>query len=585
MERKIPNTFINNLLAKTNIIDLINSKIQLKKQGKNHYACCPFHNEKKPSFTVNKNKQFYYCFGCGAHGNAIDFLMNYHKFNFVESIEELASINQLDIQYEKKNNAYQIEQENRQNIYKLMKNINQFYKNSLNTSSNVYHAKKYLIKRGLTDEIIDRFSIGFAPHGWNNIIEYLKKNHNNFEKIKITETGMLINKKGHNYDLFRHRITFPIRDHRGRIIAFGGRAVDDQLPKYLNSLETKIFHKNRQLYGLYEALKDNIKLSQLLVVEGYMDVISLTQFGIQYAVASLGTTITKEHIQLLFRNTNTIIFCYDGDLAGYKAAWRTLEIGINYLQDGYQLKFIFLPHGEDPDSIIRKEGKQKFEKRIIKAHSFSKFLFDTLIQKINLQTHEGKAKFKQLVVSFIKKIPGDIIRLHLAEKLGQFINIPDTTYILFMIQKELPEKKYQIPKIKVTTMRILIALLLQNPHFVHFISNINEIQDSNLPGLTLFLELINLCKSNNGINTGQLLEYYRNNKFIKQLEKLATWTDIQHKKSEKIFKDALKNLSIRVLDEKLEFFIAKARTQGLTNEEREKVSVMTISKINHLIKM
>ncbi|WP_348666674.1 DNA primase [Arsenophonus symbiont of Ornithomya chloropus] len=579
MGRKISNIFINNLLAQTNIIDLINSKIELKKKGKNHYACCPFHHEKKPSFTVNKNKQFYYCFGCGAHGNAIDFLMNYNKFNFVESIEELATINQLNIQYEKNNDTYQIEQKKRQNIYKLMKHINQFYTNSLNTA-NVYQAKKYLIKRGLNDEIIDQFSIGFAPNGWNNIIQYLKKYTSNSEKI--TETGMLITtKNGHTYDLFRHRITFPIRDQRGRIIAFGGRVLDNQLPKYLNSLETEIFHKHRQLYGLYEVLKNNKKLSKILVVEGYMDVIALNQFGIQYSVASLGTTITKEHIQLLFRNTDTIICCYDGDPAGYQAAWRTLEIAINYLQDGYQIKFVFLPHGEDPDSLIRKEGKKKFEKRIIEAHSFSKFLFDTLIKKINLQTYQGKAKFKQFVISFIKKIPGDIIRLHLAEKLGHFINIPDITYILSMIKKELPKKQYQIPKIKITTMRILIALLIQNPHFVHLINNINEIEDSKLPGVTLFLELVNLCQSNNNINTGQLLEYYRNNKFIKQLEKLATWTDIQNQTSEKIFKDALQNLFIRILDEKLEFLIMKARTKGLTKEERKKVCFMTLSKINN----
>ncbi|WMY96869.1 MAG: DNA primase [Arsenophonus sp.] len=576
MERKIPNIFINNLLAKTNIIDLINSKIQLKKKGNNHYAFCPFHNEKKPSFTVNKNKQFYYCFGCGAHGNAIDFLINYNKFNFIESIEELAAINKLDIPYKIKNNSYQIEQEKRKEIYKLMEYINQFYKNSLNTP-NLYYAKQYLIKRGLNDEIINRFSIGFAPNGWNNIRKYLKKYVNHSEKI--IETGMLItNKNGYTYDLFRERITFPIKDHRGRIIAFGGRILDDKLPKYLNSTETKIFHKNRQLYGLYEAIKNNIKLSKLLVVEGYMDVISLTQFGIEYSVASLGTTITKEHIQLLFRNTNTIFFCYDGDQAGYKAAWRTLEIAINYLQDGYQLNFIFLPYGEDPDSLIRKEGKKKFEKRILEAHSFSNFLFDTLIQKINLQNYEGKAEFKKIVISFIKKIPGDILRLHLAEKLGYFINIPDTTYILAMIKKELPKQQYQIPKIKITTMRILIALLIQNPNFVHLINNINVIKNSTLPGLTLFLELINLCKSHNNINTGQLLEYYRNNKFIKQLEKLATWTDIQNKTSEKIFKDALQNLYIKILDEKLEFLITKARTKGLTNEERKKVCIMTLSK-------
>ncbi|BGI51033.1 MAG: DNA primase [Arsenophonus endosymbiont of Ceratovacuna japonica] len=577
---KIPYTFINNLLAVTNIVDFIKIKIPLKKKGNNYHAYCPFHNEKTPSFIVNGDKQFYYCFGCGANGNVINFIMHYDRLNFIETIEELAAINKFQIPYEVDNNLKEIEWHKRQNLYQLMNDINKFYQYSLNKIDS-YNARQYLIHRGLNNEIIYRFSIGFAPDGWDNLIKNFNKNIEMRKYLFIS--GMLVtNNNSHTiYDRFRKRIMFPIKDRRNHILAFGGRVLDNTLPKYINSPETDIFNKSRQLYGLYEATKNNISLSKLLIVEGYMDVIALAQFDINYAVASLGTSITSEHIQLLFRTTDTVIYCYDGDKAGREAAWRTLEISLPYLNDGRLLQFMFLPNGEDPDSLIRKEGKINFEKRIDKSHSLSTFLFNTLISQVNLSNNEGKAKFIKLAISLIKKIPGDILQLYLAQELGNFIGIPDTSYIIYIIKKGFTKKtNYQTPKIKQTTMRTLIALLLQNPNFVNLIPNLDNIKNSQILGLTLFLELIEICQDNPSITTGQLLEYYRNNKFIKQLEILATWNNlVTEETATKIFKDTLKHLFITVFDKRFKLLMVKERTKGLNNAERKEVYSIITSKI------
>ncbi|WP_395496548.1 DNA primase [Arsenophonus endosymbiont of Lipoptena cervi] len=580
MSERIPHIFINDLLARTNIVDLVGTKVTLKKQGKNYYAYCPFHNEKTPSFTINEDKQFYYCFGCGAQGNAIDFLIHYEKLNFIETIEELASRQGLDIPYKIVNSSNKIKWYQRNNFYQLMNDINQFYQKSL-SELNSDNAKKYLIKRGLNDEIIRQFSIGFAPKGWSNLLTYFNNNTDNHKQLNAI--GMLIiNNNGKTYDYFRNRIMFPIKDKSGRVIAFGGRALDNIMPKYLNSPETEIFHKGRELYGLYEAIQSNRLLTKLLVVEGYMDVISLAQFGINYAVASLGTVTTVYHIQLLFRTTDRVICCYDGDNAGRLAAWRTLKIALPYLKDGRQLEFIFLPDGEDPDSLIRKEGKKNFEQRIIKSYSLSKFLFDKLIKEVNLGNYEGKAKFNSLAIPLIKQVPSVTLQLFLIKELGKFIGIPDISYLFSILEKRYNKKtNYKKPKfIKPTTIRILIALLLQNPSFVNFVPPLDGIKHSQLPGIMLFLELVKLCKSQQNITTGQLLEYYRNNIYIKQLKALVIWNDIDIPEiAKRIFKDSLKHLFIIVLNERFEYLMAKERTEGLTSVERKEVYLITASKI------
>ncbi|CRK85911.1 DNA primase [Candidatus Providencia siddallii] len=572
----MPNSFINELLSKTDIIELINTKIPLKKYGKNHRAFCPFHIEKTPSFYINDEKQFYHCFGCGAHGNAIDFLINYDKLNFVEAIEELSKLHGFNQIYKKVNLTKNILQQ-RVYQYNLMKEINHFYIDMLNNKS-TNKAQMYLNNRGLNTEIINRFSIGFAPSDWNSLFKYLTiKNKNNKQ---ISETGMfIINNNGQTYDRFRERIMFPIKDRNGNIIAFGGRSLNDTLPKYINSPETEIFHKSRQLFGLYEAIKNNNKPTKLLVVEGYIDVITLAQYNINYAVSSLGTSTTSNHIQLLFRFTDTVIYCYDGDYAGKKAAWRTLEISISFLTNTRQINFIFLPDGEDPDSLIRKEGKLLFEKRIVNAKTLSEFLFNSILLKVDLKTQEGKIKFYNLTIPLIKQIPNEILQLYMVKKLGQFIGIPDIDQIIAMINKDTNKKiNYRIPQIKPTTMRILISLIIQYPSFSKFVPSLKEIIYIKTPGIYLFKEIVDYCHSSPKITTGQLLERYRNNKFSKLLEKLVIWNDINEKEiAKKTFLDALNHLFNKAIDERFNYLIAKERIQKLTTEERKEVYLLTIS--------
>ncbi|MTD37992.1 DNA primase [Erwinia sp. CPCC 100877] len=575
MAGRIPRVFINDLLARTDIVDLIDVRVKLKKQGKNYHACCPFHNEKTPSFTVNGDKQFYHCFGCGAHGNAIDFLMNYDKLEFVESVEELASMHNLEIPYEAGSGPSQIERHQRQSLYQLLDGLNDFYQQAL-TQPNAEKARAYLQRRGLSQQIIDRFAIGYAPEGWDNVLKRFGKDSEN--RKSLTDAGMLVtNDRGRSYDRFRERVMFPIRDKRGRVIGFGGRVLGDGQPKYLNSPETEIFHKGRQLYGLYEARQDTSDPARLLVVEGYMDVVALAQYGINYAVASLGTSTTADHIQLLFRVTNTVICCYDGDRAGRDAAWRALETALPYMMDGRQLRFMFLPDGEDPDTLVRKEGKAAFEARMEEAMPLSAFLFNTLIPQVDLSTPDGRTRLSTLALPLIAQVPGETLRIYLRQELGNMLGILDDA----RLEKLLPKQSEQgstrpVPQLKRTTMRILIGLLIQNPDLAPLVPSLEGLDRSKIPGLGLFSELVGLCLAQPGMTTGQLLEHYRDTKEAATLEKLATWDDIADKDiAEKTFTDALDHMFDSVLELRLTELIARARTQGLTPAEREEVRVIT----------
>ncbi|EOS95727.1 DNA primase [Erwinia tracheiphila] len=572
MAGRIPRIFINDLLARTDIVDLIDARVKLKKQGKNYHACCPFHNEKTPSFTVNGEKQFYHCFGCGAHGNAIDFLMNFDRLEFVESIEELATIYGLEVPNESGSSPSQLERHQRQSLYELMGGLNDFYRQSL-TQQQGSAARAYLLSRGLSDEVIEHFSIGFAPAGWDNVLKRFGNNKD--DRQSLIEAGMLVtNDQGRSYDRFRERIMFPINDKRGRVIGFGGRVLGDALPKYLNSPETEIFHKGRQLYGLYEAQKKNPELAKLLVVEGYMDVVALAQFGIDYAVASLGTSTTPEHIQLLFRSTNNVICCYDGDRAGREAAWRALETALPYMNDGRQLRFMFLPDGEDPDTLVRKEGKVAFEARMEQAMPLSSFLYDTLLPQVDLSTPDGRAQLTTLALPLISKVPGETLRIYLRQVLGDKLGIPDYVQLEKLLPRQAESaKSWQPQPLKRTTMRILIGLLIQNPRLAPMVPSMRGLENSDLAGFPLFVELVNTCNAHPGLTTGQLLELYRETKSSRSIETLATWNHmIVDEEVETMFQDSLASMYDAALERRLEELIARARTHGLTSEERREVS-------------
>lgn len=571
MAGRIPRVFINDLLARTDIVELIDARVKLKKQGKNYHACCPFHNEKTPSFTVNGEKQFYHCFGCGAHGNAIDFLMNYDRLEFVESIEELATSHGLDVPYEAGNGPSQMERHQRQSLYQLMENLNGFYQQSLQQSS-AQSARDYLEHRGLSADIINHFSIGYAPAGWDNVLKRFGKQPEDRESLM--EAGVLVsNDKGRVYDRFRERVMFPIRDKRGRVIGFGGRVLGSDTPKYLNSPETPVFHKGRQLYGLYEALKNHPEPKRLLVVEGYMDVVALAQFGVDYAVASLGTSTTAEHIQLLFRSTDNVICCYDGDRAGREAAWRALETALPYMNDGRQLRFMFLPDGEDPDTLVRQEGKAAFETRMEQAMPLSSFLFDSLLPQVDLSSRDGKARLSTLALPLITQIPGETLRIYMRQALGNKLGILDDSQLEKLMPKQAPGGSAPVaPPLKRTTMRVLVALLIQNPQLATLVPSLDGLAESKIAGLPLFIELVTRCNENPGLTTGQLLELYRGTNFSQTLETLAVWNHmIVDEESEAVFQDSLASVYDSALEERLEFLIARERTHGLSTDERREL--------------
>ena len=571
MAGRIPRVFISDLLARTDIVDLIDARVKLKKQGKNFHACCPFHNEKTPSFTVNGEKQFYHCFGCGAHGNAIDFLMNYDKLEFVETVEELAAMHNLEVPYEAGNGPSQIERHQRQSLYQLMDGLNAFYQQSLMNPA-ADPARQYLEKRGLSSEVISRFAIGYAPPGWDNVLKRFGGNSEN--RQALIDAGMLVtNEQGRSYDRFRERVMFPIRDKRGRVIGFGGRVLGDALPKYLNSPETDIFHKGRQLYGLYEAQQTEAEPQRLLVVEGYMDVVALAQYDINYAVASLGTSTTADHIQLLFRVTNNVICCYDGDRAGRDAAWRALETALPYMTDGRQLRFMFLPDGEDPDTLVRKEGKAAFEARMEQAQPLSTFLFNSLMPQVDLSTPDGRAQLSTLALPLIGQVPGETLRIYLRQELGNKLGILDDAQLERLMPKQAENGVVRpAPQLKRTTMRILIGLLVQNPDLAPLVPPLNGLDPKKLPGLGLFAELVNTCLSQPGLTTGQLLEQYRGTNEAATLEKLSMWDDIADKDiAEKTFTDSLNHMFDSLLVLRQEELIARDRTHGLSSEERREL--------------
>lgn len=412
----IPRNFIDDLLDRTDIVEVIDHRVKLKKSGKNYSACCPFHDEKTPSFSVSPDKQFYYCFGCGATGNALGFLMDYERLGFPEAVENLAKSAGLEVPREHGGNPGQREREQarekaRQSLYDLLDAADQYYQQQLRSHPGKQHPINYLKRRGLDGRIVKDFGIGFAPPGWDNLSASLASSDE--QQDRLLEAGMLIRNEDANrlYDRFRDRIMFPIRDTRGRVIAFGGRVLSqDAKPRYLNSPETSIFSKGRELYGLYEARQACKQLPRLLVVEGYMDVVALAQYGIRYGVATMGTACGEDHLKRAFRFTNEVVFCFDGDEAGRKAARRAMENCLPTMEDGRQVKFLYLPEGEDPDTLIRQIGVQKFSHLVEGATPLESFLFEEVGRDINIQTMEGRARLCRLVAPMLDSLPRGIYR-------------------------------------------------------------------------------------------------------------------------------------------------------------------------------
>ena len=528
MAGRIPQTFIDDLLDRTDIVDVVNSRVQLKKAGKNYKACCPFHEEKSPSFTVAQDKQFYYCFGCGAGGNALSFVMEFDRVDFLPAVEMLAKNAGMEIPREATQDPQVSKQKD--SLYSVLEDSDLYFRQQLRQHQAAATAVDYLKGRGLSGTIAAQYGIGYAPPGWDNLLKAVGSDQ---ERIGLLdESGMLVTKpeEKKQYDRFRHRITFPIRDQRGRTVGFGGRVLDDSTPKYLNSPETPVFHKGRELYGLYEARQKLKDIPRLIMVEGYMDVIALAQFGINNAVATLGTALTENHLQKIFRYTSEIVFCFDGDNAGRKAAARALETALPEMRDGVSAKFLFLPDGEDPDTMVRKLGKEAFLEQVDSALPLSEFLFEQLSEGIDDSTADGKARLSKICAPQINRIPQGVFRQLMLEELSRRTGIsvdhlrdyvathkPPQQYSPESSVAETPQQTDKEPpeiyggvgyqpypesattrtsKIRLSPVKFLTALLINHPQLAEYVEDIEVLRVSTDSDMALFLKVLDLI--NNG---------------------------------------------------------------------------------------
>lgn len=528
MAGRIPQEFLDQLLSRVDLVELIDSRLSLRKAGRNYTACCPFHNEKTPSFSVSPEKQFYHCFGCGVHGNAIGFIMEYERLDFRDAIEELARHVGMEIP------AAVVQTQNLNatgvDLYQLMAQADRFFRQQLRTHPERERVIDYLRGRGLDGVTVKDFGIGYAPPGWDNLLQFLSAQGNTLDDL--IKAGVVVSKdSGGGYDRFRDRIVFPIRDRRGRTIAFGGRALDDGTPKYLNSPETPLFHKGRELYGLYEARNHERKLERLLAVEGYMDVVALAQHDIHYAVATLGTATTPEHLERLFRLTPEVVFCFDGDRAGRGAAWHALENALPLMRDGRQISFLFLPEGEDPDSLVRKENKTDFEQRLQKnALPLSDYLFQQLSAQVDTSSLDGRARLAELARPLLRTLPDSVFRELILQRLADITKLssqglgrafqPVTSNAATRTGRQINDRQ-----VKRSLPRYAIALLLARTDLAqHADSGIAEsFRDVNVPGLTLLLEIIELLRTEPNLTTAMLLERYRDTDSGTSLARLAQW--------------------------------------------------------------
>ena len=559
----IPRQFIDELINRTDIVELIDSYVPLKKSGSNYTACCPFHNEKTPSFNVVAKKQFYHCFGCGASGNAISFLMSYLNQNFVETIENLATRLGLQVPREGESDTPRPSP----SLYDLLQKAALFYRAELKNHGE--EAIKYLKRRGLTGQIVKTYEIGYAPAGWHTLENQFKEH----SKDLIT-TGMLIQKDdGKTYDRYRDRITFPIHDRNGRIIGFGGRAIDpEQKPKYLNSPETIIFQKSRELYGLHQAIQHQSPLPFIVVVEGYMDVIALAQAGIVNAVATLGTATSTSHIQLLNKHTSKIIFCFDGDEAGKKAAWRALESALPVLNAGIETLFCFLPEGHDPDSYVQSNGPDAFQKFLNQSLDFKQFFFSELNKGIDLSTFSGKSQLLNVTKPHLLKMHEGPFRALVINELSRMTHI-DSDKIIQMLNQQTEEivfdNKFNITR---TPVRIALAILIQNPDIYQQVSEQLNKLEINEP---LLLKLLAQIKEQQNINTATLIEQWRDTDAFNALNKLAAWDHkVPEEALKKEFLDTLIFLNKQSVEKKIADLLEISRNQGLTQEDRIKLQAL-----------
>ncbi len=508
----IPQPFIDELIQRTDLVELIGTRVPLRRAGREFKACCPFHDEKTPSFWVSPVKQFYHCFGCGAHGTALGFLMQYERLGFLEAVEQLAARAGLTVPQA----AGAAEGGRDESFQPLLEEAAVFYERALRTHPDAPRAVAYLKGRGLTGEIAKAYRIGFAPAGWDALTRALATTPE--RRQQAVSAGLLIRKPdGSLYDRFRDRIMFPIRDRRGRVIAFGGRVLDDGTPKYLNSPETPVFHKGRELYGLYEAICANRHLDRLMVVEGYMDVVGMARHGITSVVATLGTAATRDHFSRLYQTAPELVLAFDGDNAGRNAAWKAVGVALPFLNEGRSLRVLLLPEGEDPDTLVAKEGSESFLDRVANARPVGDFLFDRLVEGLELTTVDGQARLVERARPLLARLPEgglrSVLTARLAElarlerpEIGHLIDAPSTARSAVAVRRQAP-RGARTPRSAMT--EAALALLLRDPALVAGAGDTEWLSGLDLPGAALLGELVSLLRNEPGLSVGLILERFR----------------------------------------------------------------------------
>ncbi|MDH3274806.1 MAG: DNA primase [Gammaproteobacteria bacterium] len=576
----IPQDFIDDLIARADIIEVLGRRIQLKKAGREFKACCPFHEEKTPSFTVSPTKGFYHCFGCGAHGTAIGFLMEFDHMSFVEAIEALASMMGVDVPRDESDRPARRYDE----LFSLMGSVENHWQACLRDNSS---AVDYLKQRGIDGATAKRFGIGYAPDSWSDVLDKFGKTSEAAERLLAT--GLVIRKdNGKHYDRFRDRIMFPIRDTRGRTIGFGGRALGDGEPKYLNSPETVLFHKGRELYGLYEARQALRQIDQLVVVEGYMDVVALSRHGIHFSIATLGTATTSDHLDRIFRLTDNVVFSFDGDRAGRAAAWRALENALPQVREGRQIRFVFLPEKHDPDSYVNEYGSDAFMQAIDEGIALSDFLIGELSSQVDMTTIDGKARLAELAKPLVNNIPPGVYRELLIESLADTVGLSAAKLERMLGQardkqsrpapgpaNEGKRRRSTSAGGRPSAVRRAVTLLLNYPEAANKL-DIEMLAGVSRPGVDLLHDLIETVQKEPNITTAGLLERWRHDDKGRHLGKLAA---IEVPAEEEFDASAelaacLEQLAAAGRRERIEFLIEKQKLSSLTDEEKAEIRAL-----------
>ncbi|MCH9005878.1 MAG: DNA primase [Proteobacteria bacterium] len=574
----IPQDFIDDLIARADIVEVVGRRVQLKKAGREFKACCPFHDEKTPSFTVSPGKGFYHCFGCGAHGTAIGFLMEFDHMSFVEAIESLANSMGVEIPRSESDQPAKRYDE----LFSLMDAVARHWQSCLKETP---EAVEYLKNRGIDGSTAKRFGIGFAPDGWSNVLDKFGQSEEATDRLLAT--GLVIRKdSGKHYDRFRDRIMFPIRDARGRTIGFGGRTMGDGEPKYLNSPETVLFHKGRELYGMYEARQALRHIDRLVVVEGYMDTIALARNGIDYVVATLGTATTSEHLNHLFRLTENVYFSFDGDRAGTKAAWRALENALPQIREGRQIRFVFLPEGQDPDSYVNENGAEAFVQLLEAGLPLSEFLIRELASQVDMDTIDGRAKLAEMARPLVNRIPVGIYRELLLESLAESVGLSATKLEKMMIAgaqavdrsvhagpAAIPRRRRSATSGGPSVVRRAITLVLNYPEAGKNL-DVEMLAGVQRAGVDLLTTLVETVQSEPNITTAGLLERWRHDEKGRHLGKLAAAAMPMDEEFDAAAElgECLQQLSLAGRRERIEFLIEKQRVTGLTDDEKSELT-------------